>query len=97
MGRLTESSIVNTKNKSHALTAEVIVPASGADGVIVALGGIIGGWSLYAKGGKPKYCYNFYGVNRYTIEGDLRRSRRARIRFGWSSSTTAAGSQKAAR
>ena len=27
MGRLTESSIVNTKNKSHALTAEVIVPA----------------------------------------------------------------------
>ena len=70
MGRLTESSIVNTKNKSHALTAEVIVPPTGAEGVIVALGGIIGGWSLYAKGGKPKYCYNFYGVNRYTIEGD---------------------------
>jgi len=69
MGRLTESSIVNTKNKSHAVTAEVVVPASGAEGVIVALGGIIGGWSLYAKDGKPKYCYNFYGVNRYTIEG----------------------------
>ncbi len=69
MGRLTESSIVNTKNKSHALTAEVVVPPTGAEGVIVALGGIIGGWSLYAKGGKPKYCYNFYGVNRYTIEG----------------------------
>ena len=69
MGRLTESSIVNTKNKSHAVTAEVVVPPSGAEGVIVALGGIIGGWSLYAKDGKPKYCYNFYGVNRYTIEG----------------------------
>ena len=27
MGRLTESSIVNTKNKSHAVTAEVVVPA----------------------------------------------------------------------
>jgi arylsulfatase len=69
MGRLTESSIVNTKNKSHAVTAEVVVPASGAEGVIVALGGIIGGWSLYAKDGKPKYHYNFYGVNRYTIDG----------------------------
>ena len=69
MGRLTESSIVNTKNKSHALTAELVVPPTGAEGVIVALGGIIGGWSLYAKGGKLKYCYNFYGVNRYTIEG----------------------------
>ena len=66
MGRLTESSIVNTKNKSHAVTAEVVVPASGAEGVIVALGGIIGGWSLYAKDGKPKYCYNFFGVHRYT-------------------------------
>jgi arylsulfatase len=68
MGRLTESSIVNYKNKSHAITAEVIVPPSGAEGVIVALGGIIGGWSLYAKEGKLKYHYNFYGVNRYAIE-----------------------------
>jgi arylsulfatase len=68
MGRLTESTIVNTKNKSHALTAEVIVPASGAEGVIVALGGIIGGWSLYALNGKLRYHYNFYGVHRYTIE-----------------------------
>jgi arylsulfatase A-like enzyme len=68
MGRLTESTIVNTKNKSHALSAEVIVPASGAEGVIVALGGIIGGWSLYALDGKLRYHYNFYGVHRYTIE-----------------------------
>ncbi len=69
MGRLTENSLVNTKNKSHALTAEVVVPESGAEGVIVALGGIIGGWSLYAKEGKPKYCYNFYGVDEYLVEG----------------------------
>ncbi|MCP9771205.1 arylsulfatase [Synechococcus sp. Tobar12-5m-g] len=69
MGRLSESSIVNFKNKSHAITAEVIVPEAGAEGVIVAQGGLTGGWSLYAKEGKPKYCYNFYGVNRYTIAG----------------------------
>ncbi len=69
MGRLTESSIVNTKNKSHAVTAEVVVPESGAEGVIIAQGGVTGGWSLYAKAGKPKYCYNFYGLNRYTVEG----------------------------
>jgi arylsulfatase A-like enzyme len=72
MGRLTESSIVNYKNKSHSVTAEVIVPPSGAEGVIVAVGGIIGGWSLYAKDGKPKYHYNFYGVNRYTVESTSR-------------------------
>jgi arylsulfatase len=69
MGRLTESSIVNYKNKSHAVTAEVEVPRSGAEGVIIAVGGLTGGWSLYAKDGKPKYCYNFYGLNQYTVEG----------------------------
>jgi arylsulfatase A-like enzyme len=69
MGRLTEGSIVNYKNKSHAITAEVEVPKTGAEGVIVAVGGNIGGWSLYVKGGKPIYTYNFYGVNRYTILG----------------------------
>jgi len=69
MGRLTEGSIVNYKNKSHAVTAELIVPASGAEGVIVAVGGNIGGWSMYAKEGKLKYCYNFFGVHRFTVEG----------------------------
>jgi arylsulfatase A-like enzyme len=68
MGRLSESSIVNFKNKSHAVTAEVVIPASGANGVIIAQGGLTGGWSLYTKDGKPKYCYNFYGLSRYTIE-----------------------------
>ncbi len=32
MGRLTESSIINYKNKSHAVTAEIVVPPSGAGG-----------------------------------------------------------------
>ena len=69
MGRLTENSIISMKNKSHAITAEIEVPASGAEGVIVALGGLVGGWSLYAKNGRPKYCYNFFNLHRYTVEG----------------------------
>ena len=69
MGRLTENSVINFKNKSHSVTAEIVVPQAGAEGVIIAQGGLIGGWSLYAKNGKPKYCYNFYGVERYYIEG----------------------------
>ncbi|MDD1649613.1 MAG: arylsulfatase, partial [Methylococcaceae bacterium] len=36
--------------------------------VIVAQGANIGGWSLYAKGGKLKYCYNVAGVNHYFVE-----------------------------
>lgn len=44
------------------------VPASGAQGVIVAQGANIGGWTLYAKDGKLKYCYNVAGVNHYFVE-----------------------------
>jgi arylsulfatase A-like enzyme len=32
MGRLSENSVVNIKNKSHAVTAQVLVPEAGADG-----------------------------------------------------------------
>jgi arylsulfatase A-like enzyme len=69
MGRLTESSVVWFKNTSYSLTAEVTVPEGGADGVIVAQGGVSGGLSLYAKGGKPKFCYNFFGLERTYVEG----------------------------
>ena len=68
MARLSEGSIVVTHNKSYSLTAEIEVPDAGAKGVIVALGGSVGGWSLYAHGGKLKHCYNFFGIERYFTE-----------------------------
>jgi arylsulfatase len=70
MGRLSENSIVALKNKSHAVTAEIEVPESGAEGVIVAQGGAFGGWSLYVKDGKPAYCYNLFGLQRFKVYGD---------------------------
>jgi arylsulfatase A-like enzyme len=68
MGRLSENSVLNLKNKSHAVTAGITVPTTGAEGVIVAQGGNIGGWSLYAKGGKLKYCYNLLGIQQFYAE-----------------------------
>jgi arylsulfatase A-like enzyme len=70
MGRLSENSVVNIKNKSHSVTAEIEVPEAGAEGVIISQGGTFAGWSLYTKGGKPKYAYNLLGLQRFTIEGD---------------------------
>jgi len=69
MGHLSENCVLNLKNKSHSVTAEIDVPKSGAEGVIIAQGANIGGWSLYAKGGKLKYCYNHGGFNHYYVEG----------------------------
>jgi arylsulfatase len=68
MGRLSENSVLNLKNKSHAVTAEIVVPKTGAEGVIVAQGGNIGGWSLYVKAGKLKYCYNLLGIHQFYAE-----------------------------
>ena len=68
MGRLSENSILSIKNKSYAITADLDVPKSGAEGVIIAQGGNINGWSLYAKSGKLKYCYNFFGIEVTFVE-----------------------------
>jgi arylsulfatase len=69
MSRLSEGSIVAMHNKSYSLTAEIEVPKSGANGVIAAMGGVTGGWSFYAKNGKLKHCYNFFGINEFFAEG----------------------------
>jgi arylsulfatase len=65
MRRISENTAINTKNKSHSVTAELEIPSSGASGVIVAHGGHMGGWSLYVHEGKLKYHYNFLGLLRF--------------------------------
>ena len=68
MGRLSENCVISVKNKSHAVTAEILVPKGGARGVIIAQGANIGGWALYAQEGKLKYCYNLGGVKQFYAE-----------------------------
>jgi arylsulfatase A-like enzyme len=68
MGRLSENSVVDIKNKSFAISSELEVPSGGAQGVIIAQGGRFGGWSLYAKDGRAKFHYNVLGIKAYDIE-----------------------------
>jgi len=71
MGRLGENCVLNLKNKSHSVTAEVEVPEDKpANGVIISQGANIGGWSLYAKEGKLKYCYNLGGLKWFYAESE---------------------------
>ena len=69
MGHLSENCVLNLKNKSHSVTANIVVPEKGAEGVIIAQGANIGGWSLYAKEGKLKYCYNWSGLKCFIVDG----------------------------
>jgi hypothetical protein len=65
--RVSENCVLTLKNKSYSVTANITVPESGAAGVIITQGGIVGGWSLYAHEGRLKYCYNFLGVEHFMV------------------------------
>jgi len=67
MKGMSENVFINTKNRSFAITAEVEIPKGGANGVILAQGGRVGGFSLYLKEGKPAYHYNWLGMERFTV------------------------------
>uniref|UniRef100_B8HXE1 Sulfatase n=1 Tax=Cyanothece sp. (strain PCC 7425 / ATCC 29141) TaxID=395961 RepID=B8HXE1_CYAP4 len=68
MGRLSENSVINIKNKSFSITAEIELKDKPANGVIIAQGGKFGGWSVYAKDGKLKFTYNVLGIKEFTVE-----------------------------
>jgi arylsulfatase A-like enzyme len=69
MGALNENGIVNVKNKSHSITAQLVIPEGRPpQGVILSQGGIGGGWMFYVKDGKPTYLYNFVGLQETVIE-----------------------------
>ena len=68
MGDLNENGLINVKNKSHSVTAQLIVPEGmTAQGVILSQGGIGGGWMFYVQDGKPTYLYNLLGLKKTEI------------------------------
>jgi arylsulfatase A-like enzyme len=68
MGGLNENGVVNVKNKSHSVTAEIVVPdGEPANGAIIAQGGICGGWMLYVKNGILTYLYNLVGLRQTVV------------------------------
>jgi arylsulfatase len=68
MDTLMENTVLNIKNRSHSITAEVEVAAGQTDGVIVAQGGRFAGWSLYVKDGVAKYCHNYFDLEYSYVE-----------------------------
>lgn len=68
MGRLSELSVLNIKNKSFSVTAEIEIGSKVANGVIVAQGGKFGGWAVFFKHGKLKFVYNVLGIHQFPTE-----------------------------
>ena len=65
-----EAVAVNVRNRSHLITVDLTIPAGadGSDGVLLALGSALGGWSLHILGGCVRYVHNLYGKERHVIE-----------------------------
>lgn len=70
MGRLSENSVINIKNKSFSVTTELEIPEKGANGVVIAQGGRFGGWTLYLRDGRAKFVYNVLGIHEFATVAD---------------------------
>jgi arylsulfatase len=69
-----DNGVIDIKNKSHQVTAEIEAAkwaspsGPGIRGVIAAQGSNFGGWALYVKDAKLKYAYNFCGLQVFMVE-----------------------------
>jgi arylsulfatase len=54
-------------NRPHSITADVTIPDEGADGVLLAQGGVAGGYAFYIKDGKLHYVHNYLGLHEYRV------------------------------
>ena len=67
MTHLMENTVLNVKNRSHTVTAELETSEGKTDGVIAAQGGRFAGWSLYVKNGIVKYVHNWMDQEYYYV------------------------------
>ncbi|MGI9222360.1 MAG: arylsulfatase [Woeseiaceae bacterium] len=68
--RIAEKSSAPVKNRAHTIETQLNMDG-GEEGVIVAVGGMTGGFSLFIQDGKVIYDYNFLDGVHYFLEGDL--------------------------
>jgi arylsulfatase len=68
MTGIMENAFINVKGIRHSVTAEVVVPDSRTEGVIIAQAGAFGGWSLYMRAGRVVHDYNFFGLSHTKVE-----------------------------
>ncbi|HLK43722.1 MAG TPA: arylsulfatase [Thermoleophilia bacterium] len=63
-----EAVAANIRNRPHRITAEIEVGTERPSGVLLALGSVLGGWSLHFLDGRLRYVHNLYGKERHMLE-----------------------------
>jgi hypothetical protein len=60
--------LLSTKNKSFSIVADIEVPeGKPAEGVLLANGGLTGGWVLFVKAGKPAFDWNYIEQEHFPV------------------------------
>jgi arylsulfatase A-like enzyme len=68
--RIPEDVAANVKNRSHRITAEVDIPAGGAEGALLAQGSLLGGYTLFVLDGRLQYVHNYIGRREHHLSSD---------------------------
>jgi arylsulfatase A-like enzyme len=67
-----ETVAVNVRNRSHSITASIVVPEGVVpEGTLLALGSVLGGFTLQLIDGRPRYVHNLYGASRDVVSSDV--------------------------
>src|SRR5262249_57876036 len=61
-GPVTEEAAVNVRNRSHRITADVEIPAGGAEGILLAQGSILGGDGVFGPARVRPHAHHFAGL-----------------------------------
>ena len=61
----------NVLNRSHTITADVDIPGGGAEGALLSVGDVQGGYCLYVQGDKLHYVYNYVGTEFAHVESNV--------------------------
>ena len=54
-------------NRPFTITADVQIPEAGAQGILIAHGGRVGGYSFFVKDSRLHFVYNFLGREFFTV------------------------------
>jgi arylsulfatase len=66
-----EAVAVNVRNRSHRIRASITV-ADGVtpSGTLLAMGSVLGGFTLQLVDGRPRYVHNLYGASRDVVDAE---------------------------
>ncbi len=70
-GEVSASVAANVLNRSHSITADVIIPDDGAEGVLLAHGGRFAGYSFFIKNKRLHYVHNYLGLDEFSVTSSI--------------------------